>query len=136
MCFRHSPEIHVILPACPLNLSEMAIDRVINLSSVLSCEAALIKPRDTTHKFIDVIPDEITSKSQIKRYQERVYQSSKIPVLRPTNTTYHFDFLAPGVETRRDGVGGSGRTDVDGQESEVFEGVTLLAEEADALLLV
>jgi hypothetical protein len=67
------------------------------------------------------------STSRINKRRGTVYQSSKIPVLRPAITVYHLCFLAPGVETRRDGVWGSGRAGVDGQMLEVFGGVMLLA---------
>ena len=125
--FQQIPKIHIILSACPLNLAEVVISRVIGLSSILRCEATLITSWHTSHKFVDVIPISAMSTSQINKRRGTVYQSSKIPALRPAITVYHLCFLALGVETRRDGVWGSGRAGVYGQMLEVFWGIMFLA---------
>jgi hypothetical protein len=103
MRFHQISEVRVILPACPFNLAEMAICRVMDLSSLFGLESTLVSSGHTGDQFIYIIPGKMKSVLQTRECGYGAYQSSKIPVLRPTTTAYHFTLLAPGVETRRVG---------------------------------
>ena len=122
------------MPACPPNFSKMMIGSVIGLSSIFCLKPALVSTRHTRHKLVDIIPGGITS-ALVSRYQQvtKAYQSSKTPVLRPTTTAYHLVLLAPGVETRRDGVCGSGRSGVKREELGEVGGVKILPRSVDTL---
>jgi hypothetical protein len=113
------------------------IGSVIGLSSIFCLKPALVSTRHTRHKLVDIIPGGITS-ALVSRYQQvtKAYQSSKTPVLRPTTTAYHLVLLAPGVETRRDGVCGSGRSGVKREELGEVGGMKILPRSVDTLAVV